>query len=132
MTMPRPPFRSAARLWSLWARPRPEIGAAPLPAPRLPAVLPRWDDICVAVLWLAQQRSELGWRQMDGNPEPPRQVGFAFRLLNAPPPPPPNIAGGIGTGPALASEAVLALLGAGSPKRKRCSGGASRAPGGCR
>ncbi len=49
---------------------------------------------------------------MDGNPEPPRQVGFAFRLLNAPPPPPPNIAGGIGTGPALASEAVLALLGA--------------------
>jgi hypothetical protein len=74
MTMPRPPFRSAARLWSLWARPRPEIGAAPLPAPRLPAVLPRWDDICVAVLWLAQQRSELGWRQMDGSHRPISQA----------------------------------------------------------
>lgn len=31
-------------------------GARPLARPRLPEVLPRWDDICVTVLSLASQR----------------------------------------------------------------------------
>jgi hypothetical protein len=34
-------------------------GAVPLENPRLPQVLPRWDDVCVAVLWLADQQDML-------------------------------------------------------------------------
>ena len=30
-------------------------GASKRAKPQLPAILPRWDDICIAVLWLAEQ-----------------------------------------------------------------------------
>lgn len=37
-------------------------GARPLALPRLPKILPRWDDICVVVLGLAEQRDLLSYR----------------------------------------------------------------------
>jgi len=82
-----------------------------LAAPALPAVLPRWDDVAMAVLWLAERQNGLGWRQMDGSPAQGRQGGYVIRRLDAPPPTPPNIAAGPGSGPALASAPVLDLLG---------------------
>jgi hypothetical protein len=83
-------------------------GAVPRKDARLPDILPRWDDICVSVLWLAHQQNLLAYRLRDGA-EPPKRAGshFTVRLLNAPPPPPPNISAACGLGPALAKPDVL-------------------------
>lgn len=85
-------------------------GAIPRQTPTLPDVLPRWDDICVAVVALANQRHRLSFRLPDGSVPHPNGVGFAFIRLNAPPPPAPTIAAAHGLGPAHAAQDVLAVL----------------------
>ena len=37
-------------------------GAVPRKAPELPERLPRWEDVCIAVLWLAEQQGKLTYR----------------------------------------------------------------------
>jgi hypothetical protein len=85
-------------------------GAIPLLQPRLPDVLPFWEDIAVAVLWLARQRNLLTYRQMDGSLPPPRGGGFVMQRIGDPPLPPPNILAGPGSGPARGAETVLPVL----------------------
>lgn len=51
-------------------------GAVPLANSILPSPLPRWDDICVAVLWLAQQQNKLSYRLADGSMQSPR-IGWS-------------------------------------------------------
>ena len=85
-------------------------GAVRRSEPHLPDLLPRWDDISVAVIWLALQQWKLSYRQMDGSLPPERQGGWVIRRLDEPPVPAPNILGGIGTGPALATPEVLLVL----------------------
>lgn len=80
--------------------------------PVLPDRMPRWDDICIAVLGLGCQNGLLDYRLRDGvDPPAPRAGTFVVRRIGAPPPPPaPNIAPGIGTGPAHASADLLLVL----------------------
>lgn len=85
-------------------------GAIPRLQPRLPDVLPFWEDIGVSVLWLAQQRNLLTYRQMDGSLPPPRSGGFVVQRIGGPPLPPPNILAGPGSGPARGAETVLPVL----------------------
>lgn len=88
-------------------------GAVPKQKPRLPEVLPFWEDMAVAVLWLAGQQNVLTYRQMDGGVPEPRKGGmavFVVKRLDAPPPPSPNILAGRGTGPARAADMVLPML----------------------
>ena len=87
-----------------------EWGAIPQLEPRLPAVLPFWEDIAVAVLRLAQQQNLLTYRQMDGSLPPPRGGGFVVRRIGGPPLPPPNILAGPGSEPAWAAEMVIPAL----------------------
>jgi hypothetical protein len=84
-------------------------GAAALPKPQPPNVLPFWEDVAVSVLWLARQHHQLAYRQMDGSQPDPRGQ-WIIRRQDAPPPPAPNLMAGPGTGPALASEAVIEVL----------------------
>lgn len=86
-------------------------GAVPRTDPRLPFVLPRWDDICVAVLWLAEQQNKLAYRLADGSVPPQRTGDFILTTVGAPPPPAPNIAAAHGLGPARATSDVLLVLG---------------------
>lgn len=85
-------------------------GAVPRKAPQLPQVLPRWDDVCVAVLWLAEQQGMLGYRLPDGGVPLPRGGDFVVHPLNAPPPPAPTITATFGLGPAHAVPEVLTVL----------------------
>lgn len=85
-------------------------GASRRAAPRRPAMPPRWDDLCVAVLGLARQQGQLAYRLPDGSPQPERAGDFIIRRIGAPSPPPPNIAAAHGLGPALARSELLALL----------------------
>lgn len=87
-----------------------ERGAIPRAAPQLPFVLPRWDDICVVVLRLAEQQGQLEYRARDGSLPPSRGGTFVVRALNAPPPPAPNIAAAYSLGPARAAAEVLMVL----------------------
>lgn len=89
-----------------------EWGAVPREDPGLPAVLPRWDDVCVAVLWLAEQQGKLAYRLQDGT-VPPQRIGmggYVLARVDAPPPPAPNIAAACGLGPAYAASEVLSVL----------------------
>ncbi len=86
-------------------------GAVPRASPRLPPVLPRWDDVCVAVLWLAHQQNMLGYRLRDGSVPPPRGGGgFVLIRMEAPPPPAPNIAAAHGLGPVRAAPEIVLVL----------------------
>ena len=49
-------------------------GASPKDVPALPEQLPRWDDICVAVLKLATQNQHLVFRVDDGKEHPPEPL----------------------------------------------------------
>jgi hypothetical protein len=89
-----------------------EWGAVPLDTPIRPAVLPRWDDICVAVLYLASQRKELSYRVHDGSLPPPKKDQFVVTRLGGPPLPNVNINSYNGLGCAHADEKVLKVLGA--------------------
>ncbi|MEP3332130.1 hypothetical protein [Sedimentitalea sp.] len=86
-------------------------GAIPKDHPKRPEMLPRWDDICISVLWLANQQSKLSYRLPDGS-APPSRIGNGFVIVrkDAPPPPTPNIAARFGLGPALAEPEVEQLL----------------------
>ena len=85
-------------------------GASPHAAPSLPAILPRWDDLCIAVLWLGDQKKAISFRLPDGQ-EPPLTIGrMAVTVVGAPPPSPPNIAPAQGLGPARATPEYLTLL----------------------
>ncbi|KGJ01922.1 hypothetical protein EQ718_06030 [Paracoccus versutus] len=83
-------------------------GARPLPRPRLPDILPRWDDICVTVLSLANQCGLLSYRLPDGCESPEiaawwgRRVGAIL--------PPPNITAAHRLGPAWAAPQALSVL----------------------
>ena len=83
-------------------------GARPLPHPRLPGILPRWDDICVTVLSLAHQCGLLSYRLPDGC-ESPEAAAWWGRRAGAVLPP-PNIRTAHGLGPAWAAPQVLQVL----------------------
>jgi len=82
-------------------------GAIPHAHPRLPDILPRWDDICVAVLFMATQNNLLEYRLPDGSRPPSKMLGFTVRGTTLAP---PNIAAAQGLGPARASPEVLSVL----------------------
>lgn len=86
-------------------------GAVPKEFPELPATKPRWDDICISVLWLANQQNKLSFRLPDGSLPPTRiENGFVIAMKDPPPPPIPNIAARFGLGCALCNDDVLPLL----------------------
>lgn len=65
-------------------------GAIPKDHPEQPETLPRWDDICISVLWLANQQNKLSYRLPDGSlPPSPIGNGFVIAMKNPPPPPTP-------------------------------------------
>ncbi|WP_257154213.1 hypothetical protein [Paracoccus pantotrophus] len=83
-------------------------GARPLPHPRLPGILPRWDDICVTVLSLAHQCGLLSYRLPDGCESPEASAWWdphAVAVL-----PQPNIKTEHWLGPAWAAPQVLPVL----------------------
>lgn len=84
-------------------------GAEPKDTPEQPAIMPRWDDICISVLWLANQQNKLSFRPPDGS-LPPTRVGNSFFIAMKDPPPPPNIAARYGMGCALCDPDSLPLL----------------------
>jgi len=81
-------------------------GAVPSAHPRLPNILPRWDDICVAVLFMAGQNNLVEYRRSDVS-APSSTLGFTVRGA---PPAPPNIAASHGLGPARAAPELLQTL----------------------
>ncbi len=87
-------------------------GATPQTPPVRPKVLPRWDDVAVSVLWLADQQNLMQWRLPDGSVRPPRGGQFIVQRVNAPPPPPPTIAAAHDCHPARASDEVMKVLSA--------------------
>lgn len=86
-------------------------GAVPKEVPELPATMPRWDDICISVLWLANQQNKLSFRLPNGS-LPPTRIGngFFIAMKDPPPPPVPNIAARFGLGCALCEAEILPLL----------------------
>lgn len=86
-------------------------GAIPQHLPKQTKITPRWDDICISVLWLANQQNILSYRQLDGS-VPPRRIGKNFVIVqtNAPLPPPPNIAPRFGLGPAFCQPNAMPVL----------------------
>ncbi|MDF3606673.1 hypothetical protein PE067_11335 [Paracoccus sp. DMF-8] len=83
-------------------------GARPLTHPRLPEVLPRWDDICVTVLSLASQCGLLSYRLPDGRRSPAAAAWWGRREGEIMPP--PNIMAAHGLGGAHAAPEVLPVL----------------------
>ncbi|SFW99833.1 hypothetical protein SAMN04244548_00042 [Paracoccus pantotrophus] len=81
-------------------------GASPLASPRLPEALPRWDDICVTVLSIANQCGRLSYRLPDGR-ESEEVAAWWGRCEDTVMPPPPNILALHGLGPAHANPEVL-------------------------
>lgn len=85
--------------------------ARALDQPRTPAAVPRWDDICITVLWLASQHHLLSYRMPDGSVfQESVGSGFVITQSNAPAPPPPNIAARAGLGPARCHQDVMGVL----------------------
>ncbi|MCV9960339.1 hypothetical protein OIU34_00365 [Pararhizobium sp. BT-229] len=66
-------------------------GAKPVAHPKLPAILPRWDDIATAVVWLSSQSGVLSYRHFAGTRGAPNPAGVLLR---------PNIRAAHGSGPA--------------------------------
>ncbi|WP_028713429.1 hypothetical protein [Paracoccus sp. J55] len=83
-------------------------GARPLAHPRLPEVLPRWDDICVTVLSLAHQRGLLSYRLPNGHESPETAAWWGRREGEVMPQ--PNITAAHGLGPAWAAPQALSVL----------------------
>lgn len=83
-------------------------GARPLHHPGLPEVLPRWDDICVAVLKLAGQQDLLSCRTPSGEEAPGHAAWFGRE--EGPGLPRPNIAPAHGLGLAHAAPDLLPVL----------------------
>ena len=97
------------------AEPR-EWGAIPSEDPALPAKLPRWDDVFIAVLGLAEQNGQISYRAVDGSlPSPATTIfqgGKAIEILPVPQtrPPDSNILPLYGLGPAFAEPNVHSIL----------------------
>lgn len=68
-----------------------ETGARPRLPPTVPTLLPRWDDICVSVLWLAEQHGLIEYFPMSLETDP-------------------DIRASSGLGPACATPLVISLL----------------------
>jgi hypothetical protein len=86
-------------------------GAIPRTSPKLPDPLPRWDDICVAVLKLAEQQGQLDYRLSDGNvPRPRNKEAWTILRPPSPPPPAPNVASSYGLGPAYGAAETVSVL----------------------
>ncbi|WP_434288222.1 hypothetical protein [Celeribacter sp. SCSIO 80788] len=86
-------------------------GAVPKDVPELPTNMPRWDDICISVLWLAEQQNKLSFLLPDGSLPPTRiRSGFVIAMMDPPPPPTPNIKARSGLGCALCDDDLLQLL----------------------
>ncbi len=86
-------------------------GAVPKDSPELPATMPRWDDICISVLWLANQQNKLSFSLPDGSlPATRIGNGLVIAVKDPPPPPVPNITARFGLGCALCDADVLQLL----------------------
>lgn len=85
-----------------------ERGAMARASPQLPSVLPRWDDIFVAVLALAQQQNRISYRLPDGGIASPKK--YWVLIDPVPAVPEPNIAGSNGLGPAYADAETLPVL----------------------
>lgn len=83
-------------------------GARPLARPRLPDILPRWDDICVTVLSLAHQCGRLSYRLDDDRESP--EVAAWWGRHEGEIVPPPNIMAAHGLGPAWAAPEALPVL----------------------
>lgn len=89
-----------------------EWGAVPLDVPKRPAVLPRWDDICVAVLYLARQGKELSYRLADGSLPPPKKGQFVATQIGGPALPEVNVKNSNGLGCAHVDEKTLKVFSA--------------------
>lgn len=78
----------------------------------VPETLPRWDDLCTAVLYLLKRNREIGFRLPDGSvPTPKRNPGMFFvQRIDAPPPPGPNVLAAFGCGPAHLKAERIPLL----------------------
>lgn len=75
-------------------------GATPLAEAETPEVLPRWDDVATAVVWVAAQSNLIEYRQFAGSRGQPSPTGRSR----------PNIRASHGCGPAyLAPEAFNAF-----------------------
>lgn len=86
-------------------------GAIQRHPPTLPDPLPRWDDLCCAILALASQHSAISYRCADGSLPPPASRPTAgWIITGTPPPPAPNIAAAHGLGLAYSSDEVIGLL----------------------
>lgn len=75
-------------------------GATPLAVPEIPEVLPRWDDVATAVVWVSAQSNLLGYRHFAGSRGQPNQRG-CFR---------PNIRASHGCGPAYLAPEAFAVF----------------------
>ncbi|SPJ25384.1 hypothetical protein [Palleronia abyssalis] len=75
--------------------------------PVIPETLPRWDDVCIAVLWIAKQQGKFIY-----HPQTPTGAGSVGGTTadRRGSPSSPNIAAAHGSGPAHASQDVLAVL----------------------
>lgn len=89
-----------------------EWGAVPLDEPKRQAFLPRWDDICVAVIYLARQRHELSFRLADGSLPLPKEGQFVVTRIGGPPLPEINVKSSNGLGCAFADEKILRVFSA--------------------
>lgn len=86
-------------------------GAQRREPPERPTVLPRWDDICVSMLWLAEQHNLISYRLADGQvPRPAAPRGMFVIRQDVAPAPPPSIPGRLSLGPARCDEEVLHVL----------------------
>lgn len=85
-------------------------GAKPLADPKCPSTLPRWDDICVAVLGLAQQQNKLSYLWPDDNEQRPRSGYVVTPLGSQPTTLQPNISSTIELGPAYAASDSMSVL----------------------
>lgn len=88
------------------------VGAARRATPQLPDPLPRWDDLCVAVIYLAEQQYQLDFCPKPARAERPVEAGgkSVFLVRPASAPVPPNIAAVPGLGAARADSDVLPVL----------------------
>lgn len=81
-------------------------------SPQIPKTLPRWDDVCVAVLALARQNGLINYHDKDRSMAPDRLAvkGFRVQSEHKRPEPIPNIQPKNRLGYAHAKDELLSLL----------------------
>lgn len=85
-----------------------EWGARPVPEPRLPYDMPRWDDICVAAIKMARQLHLISYRYPDDQAPPTLSNHSPTRPQATQPS--SNIAAASGLGPAYAAPELMPIL----------------------